>query len=168
MSRPDPLHQLRDLDQSKPEFPNNLTSLLEGQGYRDRVAGLDHDELLWLVEYLEVVSPGAAYPRADFISQVSEQLLDFIPPTDPASRKCLRELRATCGSSGILPRSCTFPEPAPITAEWPIASRGPYDVYEGLLGDTKVSVKRLRMYLYDEQGGHKRVRFWLRQSSPPT
>ena len=49
-----------------------------------------------------------------------------------------------------------------------MASSGPYDVHEGLVGDTKVSVKRLRMYLHDEQGGHKRVRVRFRRSSPPT
>jgi hypothetical protein len=50
------------------------------------------------------------------------------------------------------------PPPA-ISTKWPIASKGPCDVYEGILADTKFSVKRLRRYLHDEQGGHKDVRY---------
>ena len=55
MSLPDPLGQLRDLDQSAPEFPDRLRSLLVGQRYRDCVANLQTEDLTWLVEYLSTV-----------------------------------------------------------------------------------------------------------------
>jgi len=55
MSLFDPLHRLRHLDRSSPEFPNHLTNLLREQGYGDWVTNLQDDDLTWLVEYLDNV-----------------------------------------------------------------------------------------------------------------
>ena len=52
---PDLLYQLRDLDQSAPEFPNCLRCLLIGQRYSDCVATLQREDLAWLVEFLSTV-----------------------------------------------------------------------------------------------------------------
>lgn len=43
--------------------------------------------------------------------------------------------------------------------EWPIASRGSCDVYEGLLNDSKVCVKRLRIYSAEGSKDAERVRY---------
>jgi hypothetical protein len=60
MPPPDILHQLGDLDQSMPEFPNHLTGLLDGQEYRDCLASLQHDDPARLTEYLDTVGSRVA------------------------------------------------------------------------------------------------------------
>ena len=64
-----------------------------------------------------------------------------------------------CGCRKTVPRSCTLPGSPPLTAKWPIASRGAYDVYEGFLDDSKVCVKKLRIYSNDKEEKAKRVCF---------
>ncbi|KAF9647770.1 kinase-like protein [Thelephora ganbajun] len=64
-----------------------------------------------------------------------------------------------------------FPGSPPITAEWPIASGSSCDVYEGFLGDSKVCVKRLRIYSSDgeERAKHafcQEVVVWKHLSHP--
>ena len=59
----DPLHKLRCLNQSSPEFPDQLTSLLYKYGYRDYVANLRDLDSKWLVEYLDNVSLPCYLPR---------------------------------------------------------------------------------------------------------
>jgi len=144
----DPLHQFRNLDrltdQSSPEFADQLTSLLLERGFKDRVKSLQDHDSEWLVEYLDNV-------RIPVILINSPpklvQALNILYPASPASfRKCLRELRAICGSRKILPQSCMFPGSSPNTVGWPIASKGSCDMYEGSLGDVKVCVVRLRVY----------------------
>ena len=65
-----------------------------------------------------------------------------------------------CGCRKTVPRSCMLPGSLPLTAKWPIASRGSCDVYEGFLGDSKVCVKKLRIYSNDKEEKAKRVCFW--------
>ena len=45
----------------------------------------------------------------------------------------------------MLPRSYVLPS-SPNTVGWPIASRSPFNTYEGHLGDMKVRVKQLQNY----------------------
>ena len=52
----DLLHQLRRLNQSSLEFPDQLASLLYEHGYKDYVANLRDLDSEWLVEYLDNVS----------------------------------------------------------------------------------------------------------------
>ena len=144
MSHMDLLHQFRDLNQSSPEFPNQLTSLLLERGFKDRVGSLQDNDSAWLVEYLDNV-------RTPVILTDSPpklvQALNILYPASPISfRKCLHELRAICGSRKILPQSCMFPGSPPSTVGWPIASKGSCDMYEGSIDDSKVCVVRLRVY----------------------
>ena len=62
MPSADPLHQLRDLERSALEFPNHLTRLVDGKEYRDRIATLQHEDVVWLIECLDTVRP--ASPRS--------------------------------------------------------------------------------------------------------
>ena len=71
----------------------------------------------------------------------------------------MRELRAICGTQKTIPQSYILPDLPSITEKWPITSRGSCDIYEGFLGDAKVSVKRLRIYSKDKQEKAKFVRF---------
>lgn len=103
-------------------------TLLHEKGYRDDVKNLKYHDLVWLAEYLD-------------------KALDILSPIGPTSfRKCLVELRAICGGRGILPQSYVIPSSHLKTVGWPIASSGPFNVYEGFLGDLKVCVKQLRNY----------------------
>ena len=79
-------------------------------------------------------------------------------------RKCLRELRAICGSRNVVPKSYILPGSLPNTPKWPVASRGICDVYEGSHNDSKVCVERLRIYSND--GPEKPMHVCHRHHSP--
>lgn len=139
-----PLQQLCRLNSSSPDqFPEQLTSLLRQRGYREGVTSLQDEDLLQLVEHLDHVCL-----RVTFTDPLPKptQVLGTLHPASPAFWKCLREVRAICGNRKVLPQSHRLSHSLLSTAEWPIASRGPCDVYEGLLDGLKVSVKRLRIY----------------------
>ena len=51
----DLLHQLRHLNQSSLDFPDQLANLLHEQGYLDCVKNLQGRDLAWLVGYLDNV-----------------------------------------------------------------------------------------------------------------
>jgi hypothetical protein len=124
----DLLRQLRRLDQSSADFPDQLTSLLHGRGYKDRVESLEDHDAAWLVEYLH-------------------NALNILSPANLTSfRECLRELVAICASRETLPQSYMLSGSLLDPVGWPIASRGACDVYEGFLNDSKVCVTRLRIY----------------------
>ena len=59
-----PLQPLHDLDTTSPRFHEHLIDFLRGKGYRDVVPGLKTEDLAWLVEYLDNVSPLAISPHA--------------------------------------------------------------------------------------------------------
>ena len=50
-----PLQQLRRLDQSSSEFPDQVSSILYGKEYRQWVPNLQSDDLVWFVDYLDEV-----------------------------------------------------------------------------------------------------------------
>jgi len=151
----DLLHQLRHLNQSSPEFPGQLTSLLRERRYRDCLKDLQDHDSGWLVEYLDNVRlPGTLNNSPPKLVQA----LNILYPGSPTSfRKCLHELREICGNWKILPKSCVFPGSPPNIVGWPIASRGPCDVYEGTFDDSKVCVRRLRIYSNGEPDTAKSV-----------
>jgi hypothetical protein len=49
------LHKLRDLDNSAPELPSRLRSLLDDHGYEDCVANLKHNDPAGLIEFFDTV-----------------------------------------------------------------------------------------------------------------
>lgn len=67
-----------------------------------------------------------------------------------------------CGSQKILPQSHILQDDFVLnTAEFPIASRGSCDVYEGLLNGSKVCIKRLRVYSVEGPKDVKRVGYYI-------
>ena len=55
MSSPPTLQQLRRLNKSSPDFHDQLSSVLYGEGYQQCVPTLQDDDLVWLVDYLDNV-----------------------------------------------------------------------------------------------------------------
>ena len=147
------LLQLR-LDELSPQFPDRLISLLHGQEYRDYVTSLQDKDLPRLVEYLDDVSPRVAFTNSLL---KLPKVLDALHPASPAFREVHRELREICGSRKILPQSSMLPASLLNIAERPVASKGFCDVYEGLLNDSKVCVKRLRIHSVEGPTDVKRV-----------
>lgn len=73
-----------------------------------------------------------------------------------------------CGSQKILPQSHILQDDFVLnTAEFPIASRGSCDVYEGLLNGSKVCIKRLRVYSVEGPKDVKRVGYQYYHLSAP-
>ncbi|KAF9789491.1 kinase-like protein, partial [Thelephora terrestris] len=72
--------------------------------------------------------------------------LDVLDPAGPGYRRCLRQLRSTCGERRTLPKSYTFPSQVLAVGDRPVASGGCGDVYQGTLDDLIVCVKRVRVY----------------------
>lgn len=56
MIPPGPLRELRDLDQTSPQFHERLSDLLRGNECQRVILGLQGEDLVWLVEYLDTVS----------------------------------------------------------------------------------------------------------------
>ena len=50
-----PLHRFHHLNLSSAEFPGQLIALLHERGYKDNVKSLQHDDSVWLAEYLDNV-----------------------------------------------------------------------------------------------------------------
>lgn len=53
----DILRQLRNLDQSSPDFPGHLTSIFDDEGYKECVTRLQGDDLEQLIDQLYNVCP---------------------------------------------------------------------------------------------------------------
>jgi len=62
MVLPTPLQRLRDLDKSSPQFHDQLSDALRRKEYRNCVSNLRSEDLVWLVEYLDRVSPIHHWP----------------------------------------------------------------------------------------------------------
>ena len=86
------------------------------------------------------------------------QFLDALDPTGPAFPTCQRELTRVCGVREILPKSYTISDPLSYTGVGPVASGAFANVYEGNLGDSKVSIKQARIYSKGDQRGVQKVR----------
>lgn len=52
----DPFGQLRNLDKTSPQFPEQVSNFLHGDVYQSVFPGLESDNLVWFVEYLDGVS----------------------------------------------------------------------------------------------------------------
>ena len=46
------IQQFSELDTSSPQFPDQLSDLLDEEGYRDSISDLSNQDATWLVEYL--------------------------------------------------------------------------------------------------------------------
>lgn len=57
------LQQLHHLDRSSPTFRDQLSNALYGEGYWQCLTGLQGDDLVWLVDYLDQVRHHGTLPR---------------------------------------------------------------------------------------------------------
>lgn len=64
MIRLNKLQQLRDLDTASPQFNEQLSSCLRGNDFRGATQNFQGDDLTWLVEHLDSVSPQTTSPRS--------------------------------------------------------------------------------------------------------
>ena len=60
-----PLRRLHDLDRVSPQFHERLVDFLRGDDYRSAVQNLRNGDLVWLVEYLDNVSPQTISPHSE-------------------------------------------------------------------------------------------------------
>ena len=56
----DPFEQLRNLDKTSPQFHEQLNNFLHGDVCQSVLSGLESEDLVWFVEYLDGVSPTEA------------------------------------------------------------------------------------------------------------
>ncbi|KAF9643686.1 kinase-like protein [Thelephora ganbajun] len=124
------LQQIAQLDRTSPDFYNQLDNTLDGQEYRQCVSDIEHDDLVWLVDYLD-------------------EVLDRPDLSGPDSRKYLRELRRVCGTKGILPTSVTLSTDLLKIDPEPFASGDFGDVFRGTLNDSRICIKHIRTYGLD-------------------
>ena len=141
------LQRLRNLDRSSSEFQDQVCNLLYEEEYQKCLPGLQGDDLVWLVEYLNEVR--RRFPPPSLAPLRLSQVLDDLDSSGPAFRKCLRELRRICGAKGILPASYTLSSDLLSIGSDPFASGGYGDVYEGTLDGSRVCIKRIRVNLRD-------------------
>ena len=162
MSSPSPpaLQQLRRLDRSSPDFQDKLCNVLYGQDYVESLPNLRGGDVVWLVDYLDEVCRRVALPCSPL---KPAQALGGLDPGSTAARRCLRELRNICGASAILPTSYTLPSHLLNIDHDPFDSGGFGDVYKGTLGDSRVCIKRVRMYSKDGSQGAAKVRYCRRR-----
>ena len=63
MASPNLLQQLHRLDRSSPRFNDQLSNVLYGEEYKPYVEGLQNDDLVELVDYLDKVRCYVALPH---------------------------------------------------------------------------------------------------------
>ena len=158
-----PLEQLRSLDQSSPDFQDQISNILVGKKFRDWVPTIQDDSLVGLVDYLDKVR--RCFSLA-FFSLILPQTLDTLDPASSAFRRCLRELRHVCGNRTILPPSYTLSSRILGIGPHPVAAGGSGDVYEGTLNDSRVCIKRVR--IYSKEGPKKATKVRYRHHHFPT
>ena len=137
------LQQLHNLNRSSPDFNDQLSNVLYGEEYQKCVPNLQGEDLVWLVDYLDEVCRNIS-PSHSLLKPA--QTLDYLNLSSAASRKCQRELRTICGTSGILPTSYTLSSERLNVDTEPFTAGGYGDVYMGTLDDSIVCVKRVRVY----------------------
>ena len=138
--------QLYHLDRTSSTFHDQVSEILYGEEYNQWIPTVQDDDLVMVVDILDKVRFHVSHLRSPL---KPPQTLDSLDPASPAFRKCLRELRHTCGARTVLPPSHTLSSETLTVGRRPIASGGSGDVYEGFLGDSKVCVKRIRIYSKD-------------------
>ena len=140
------LQRLNRLDRSSPDFHDQLHTVLREEEYARHEQHLEDDTSVWLVDYLDTVRCHVVLPHSLL---KPTQALDRLDPSSPASRKCLRELRTICGTRVILPTSYSLPSHLLEINPQPFTSGGSCDVHQGTLRNSKVCVKRIRIYTED-------------------
>jgi len=58
------LQRLRNLDRSSPEYHSQLSKVLYGEEYQRCVQNLQHDDMVWLIDYLDEVRRPMVLPHS--------------------------------------------------------------------------------------------------------
>ena len=153
------LQQLYSLDPSSPNFLRVLFALIRNDEDEQYSSGLQGEELTRLVDFLDDVRLLFLAPCP--IANKTSKALCYIPPSDAMFRRCLRKLRAICGSHTTLPSSHIISGDPTRIGESAIAYGGFADVWQGDQGGKRVCIKALRISLNDTSGLKKvRVQRW--------
>ena len=78
------LQQLRDLDESSPEYHDQLSNMIYGEEYKRCVGGLQGDDLVELVDYLDKVRCRVALLRL-YLSQRRPSIFSIPPVPVPGN-----------------------------------------------------------------------------------
>ena len=142
------LQRLYSLDTSSPDFSRYLSHLIQSDGEDHYLLDLKGPRLTRLVDFLDKVR----VPPSAFL-QLTEapQALAIIPTADDVSRSCLHKLQAICSHHGVLPSSHIISGGLTKLGDYPVASGGFADVWEGKHKKTKVCIKCPRINTRDRQ-----------------
>ena len=155
-----PLEKFRLLDRSSSKFHDQVNNILCGEEYNQWVPNLQCEDSVGLVDCLDKVCCCVPLIRSPLRQP---QALDTLEHASPAFRKCLRELRHICGVKTILPTSYMLSSDLLNVGPDPLTSRGSSDVYEGILGSSRVCIKRVRVYAQDDSQQDVKVRYRRRR-----
>ena len=133
------LQRLYSLNTSSPHLCRNLHDLIQSDGEDRYLSGLQGSDLVRLVDFLEKVRVSPSAPLQ--LTELAPQALAIIPTTDDVSRLCLHKLQAICSHHGILPSSHIIAGGLTKVGDYPVASGGFADVWEGVHDKTKVCIK---------------------------
>ena len=78
------LQRLDRLDKSSPDFHDQLCNVLYGEEYVESAPHLQHDDAMWLVDYLDTVRRYVALPRSLHSTRRSFSTVSILPV--PVSR----------------------------------------------------------------------------------
>jgi len=142
------LHCLYSLDPSSPDFSRRLRSLIWHDEREQFLTSLQGPQLARLVDFLDQVRalPSPFCLTTNWIPQS----LSVISASD-LSRQCLQKLQAICSYRAVLPSSYIASGQIARVGGGPIAPGTIADVWEGTYHGKKVSIKRLRAPLNDDQ-----------------
>ena len=149
-----PLQQLRSLNRASSEFCDQLSNILRGEAYKEYILNLQGNDLVSVIDYLDNVCCHVSLP---YFLLRPPQVLNSLDPPHSGFWECLDELRKICGSWMILPTSYTLSSSLLNVDCQPVASGGTGDVYEGTLNNSRVCVKRVRVYSKDGPGKATKV-----------
>lgn len=148
MNPPCPLQPLRDLDRTSHQFHRKLSILLNGNACQGVISSLEGEDLAWLVEYLDDVSPYAIFLNLRFTS--TQVLTSISDPSSLEYKEFLRELGRICGLKQLLPKSCVRSD-SPLNVRLPFAPGGTFD-------RSRLWVRPLRIHPNGDQQKAKEAR----------
>ena len=147
------LQHLYSFNTSSPDFSRYLYHLIQSDGEDHYLLGLQGSDLIRAVDFLDKVR--VPTPASIQLAKQTSQALAIIPTADDVSRLCLHRLQAICSHHGILPPSHIIAGGLIRVGDYPVASGGFADVWEGVHDNTKVCIKCPRITIRDRKDMEK-------------
>ena len=147
------LRHLYSLDTSSPDFSRYLYHLIQSDGEDHYLLDLQGSDSIRLVDFLDKVRvpPSASLQ----LTEQASQALTIIPATDDVSRLCLHKLQVICSHHGTLPSSYNIAGGLTKVSDYPVASGGFADVWEGTHNSIKVCIKCPKITIKNRRGVEK-------------